>query len=166
MRRLCVSLLFAVAAVGNPTGSNTEPVTETRLCALYESPAEYAGKFVRVRARVVGTDVNDLWIEDERDCSAFSSYMIMLAEFPQNVWPQPPFTLEQNTSLAEFNAALRRPVALWATLEARFDPVFVWRAKKRIRVGEGNGFGKKQRYDGRLVVREISDVRTMILPRR
>jgi hypothetical protein len=43
---------------------------------------------------VIGTDVNDLWIEDERDCSAFTSYMIMRAEFPQNVRPQPPFTLE------------------------------------------------------------------------
>ena len=78
----------------------------------------------------------------------------MLAEFPENVRPTPPFTLEQNTSLGELKVGLHRPVAVWATLEGRFDPVFVWRAKKRIRVGEGNGFGKKQRYGGRLIVRE------------
>jgi len=164
--RLTVTILLAFACAAPASCEAAEPVTVTRLCALYESPAEFAGKVVRVRARVIGTELNDLWIEDERDCSAFNSYMIMLAELPENVRPQPPFTLKQTTSLAEFKAALHRPVALWATLEGRFDPVFVWRAKKRIRVGEGNGFGKKQRYDGRLVLREISDVRTMPLPRK
>ena len=166
MQLFAVTMLLAFAAVIPASGEAAEPVTETRLCALYESPTEYPCKFVRVRARVIGADVKDLLIEDERDCSAFTSWMIMLAEFAENVRPQPPFTLKQNTSLAEFKAALRRPVALWATLEGRFDPAFVWRAKKRIRVGEGNRFGKKRRYDGGLVVCEISDVRTMILPRK
>jgi hypothetical protein len=142
MRLVAVTILLAFAFVLPSNGEAAEPVAETRLCALYESPTDYAGKFVRVRARVIGTDVKDLWIEDERDCSGFASYIIMLAEFPENVRPQPPFSLQQNKSLADFKAALCRPVALWATLEGRFDPVFVWRAKKRIRVGDGNGFGK------------------------
>ena len=155
-----------VAAFADPNATGTEPATETRLCALYESPAEYAGKFVRVRARVIGSDLKDLWIEDPENCDAFNAYMTMLATFPENVEPKPPFLLEQNTSLADFKNALHRPVAVFVTLEGRFDPVFVWRAKRRIRVGEGNGFGKKQPYDGRLVVRKISDVRTMTLPRK
>jgi hypothetical protein len=50
-----------------------------------------------------------------------------------------------------------------ATLEGRFDPVFVWKEKRHIRLADGEGFGKKHRYDGRLVMRRISEVKTMFL---
>jgi hypothetical protein len=38
---------------------------------------------------------------------------------------------------------MHEPVAVFVTLEGKFDPVFVWRAKKRIRIGGGNGFAKE-----------------------
>lgn len=149
-----------------PCGAEPDNVADTTLCALYESPAPYAGKFIRVRARVVGNDLRDLWIEDVAACSAPTSYMFMLAELPENVLPKPPFSLELDTSFAEFRNALTKHVALMATLEGRFDAVFVWREKKHIRLADGKGFGKKHKYDGRLVLREISDVKTIYLPYR
>ncbi len=92
--------------------------------------------------------------------------MALIAELPDNVRPKPAFSLEPNASFTEFQGALNKHVALFATLEGRFDPVFVWREKKHIRVGEGDGFGKKHRYDGRLVLRRISDVKTIFLAYR
>ena len=72
--------------------------------------AEYAGKFVRAHARVLGSDLKDLWIEDLADCAAFKAYLTMLAAVPEDVKPKPPITLEQNTALTEFKNALHRPV--------------------------------------------------------
>jgi len=145
---------------------DSEGVTDTTLCALYENPAPYAGKFVRVRARIIGHDLRDLWIEDVSACSKPTSYMFMLAELPENARPKPPFSLEMNPSLSDFREALPKHVALMATLEGRFDPAFVWKEKRHIGLAEGEGFGKKHRYDGRLVLRRISDVKTIFLPYR
>jgi hypothetical protein len=52
------------------------------------------------------------------------------------------------------------------TLEGRFDPAFVWKDQKRIRVGDGNGYGKNHAADARLVLRKMSDVETRYMPRR
>ena len=92
--------------------------------------AEYAGKFVRAHARVLGSDLKDLWIQDLADCAAFKAYLTMLAAVPEDVKPKPPITLEQNTALTEFKNALHRPVAVFATLEGRFSPVFAWKANE------------------------------------
>jgi len=54
----------------------------------------------------------------------------MLAAVPEDVKPKPPITLEQNTALTEFKNALHRPVAVFATLEGRFSPVFAWKANE------------------------------------
>jgi hypothetical protein len=89
----------------------SDSVTDTTLCALYENPAPYAGKFVRVRARVIGHDLRDLWIEDVSACSKPTSYIFMLAELPEHVRPEPRFSLEMNPSLAEFREALPKHVA-------------------------------------------------------
>ena len=132
---------------------DAESVTETSLCALYESPARYAGNFVRVRARVMGHDLKDLWIEDVSACPAPTAYMSMLAELPDNVRPKPSFLLEPNASFLEFRDALHKHVALMAPLEGRLDPVFVWKEKKH-------------HYDGRIILRQISDVKTIFLPYR
>ena len=69
--------------------------------------------------------------------------MFMLAELPENVWPKPNFSLKVDTSVAEFRDALTKHVGLMATLEGRFDAVFVWREKKHIRLADGKGFGKE-----------------------
>jgi hypothetical protein len=148
--------------VASLCAAESDNVTDTTLCALYDSPVRYAGTFVRVRAHIIGRDLKELWIDTT--CPAASVYMITLAELPENVRPKAPFSLELNSAFSEFKDALNRHVAITATLEGRFDPVFVWKEKKRLRVGAGNGFGKKHRYDARLVLRKISDVRTFPLP--
>ena len=141
--KFTVASLLIAGSLGFVYAADSEGVTQTTLCALYESPSQYAGKFVQLRARVIGHNVNDLWIEDVSVCSTPTAYMFMLAE-----------------------DALPRHVALMATLEGRFDPVFVWKDKKQVRVGEGDRFGKKHRYDGRIVVRKITSVKTIFLAYR
>jgi len=53
-----------------------------------------------------------------------------------------------------------------ATLQARFDAVFVWKDRKRVRIAEGQGFGRKHAADARLVLQRMSDVITRNIPRR
>jgi len=132
---LAAMCLLVVGSIGCLQAGDAEAVTETTLCALYESPARYAGNFVRVRARVIGVDLKDLGIDDVSACSAPTAYMFMLAELPDNVRPKPSFSLEPNASFSEFRDALHKHVALLATLEGRFDPVFVWKERSTSELG-------------------------------
>jgi len=140
-------------------------VVKTTMCSLWESPGEYAGKMVEVRANVIATDMSYLWI-DFQGCPLEVGYMHLLAALPERVQPRPDFELEENSSAVELREALGRHVAIIATFEGRFEPVFVWRNQQRIRVGEGEGFGRRQDYDGRIIVRRISEVETLPIPYR
>ncbi len=148
--------------------SSASPVAAT-LCDLYQHPEQYAGKMVKVRGGTVG----DLHIEDtlhDSHAEPCPAYMRIVVVFPDQVRPAPGFELLKDESYRKFSEALHSPspVHIDATYEGRFDPVFVWRDHKRIRVGQGNeeGYGKKHEYDGRIVLHQVSDVWAKPLPHR
>ena len=84
---------------------------------------------------------------------------------PSNVSPRPPF-VERDASFRKYEEALQKPMQVEATLQARFDAVFVWKDRKRVRIAEGQGFGRKHAADARLVLQRMSDVITRNIPRR
>jgi len=150
-------------------GQDAVKPIETSLCELYQHPEDYAGKMIKVRAGSVGSlrIENTLHDSPAEPCPA---YMRMVVVFPEQVEPAPPFQLVQDESYKKLAEALHSPGSthIDATYEGRFDPVFVWRDHKRIRVGQGNeeGYGKKHEYDGRIVLHQVSDVWAKPLPRR
>jgi hypothetical protein len=92
--------------------------------------------------------------------------MTIAMELPHNVTPKPDFDLERDDSFKDYQNALKKPTRIEATLEGRFDPVFVWRNRQRVRVGEGKGYGKKHFADGRLVLHRMSDVVAWPIPHK
>jgi len=64
---MALAACLSAQSASAPMSALRAPI-DTTLCALYESPATYASKFVRVRARVVSHDLKDLWIEDVTEC--------------------------------------------------------------------------------------------------
>jgi len=168
MRATCTYavLLFWLAFCGAQEALT--PV-ETTLCELYQNPEQYAGKMIRVR----GGSVSDLRIENTRHDSPAvkcSAYMRLVVVFPDQVKPEPPFQLIRDESYKKLDEALHSPgpIHIDATYEGRFDPAFVWRNGKRIRVSQNQvkGYGNKHQYDGRIVLRQVSDVWTKRLPQR
>lgn len=150
-------------------GQGAAKPVEVTLCDLYQHPDQYHGKMVKVR----GSSVDNLHLEDMLPDSPSQScpdYMRLVVVFPNQVRPAPGFQLVEDEAFKKLAEALRflGPIHIDATYEGRFDPVFVWRDHKRIRVGEGNenGYGKKHEYDGRIVLRQVSDVWAKPLPRK
>ena len=128
------------------------------LCELYEHPEQYAGKMVSVQASVAG---NDLWI-DSFEQKACPSWMQVVVVFPDWVKPEPGFSLVRDDSITQLLEGARKGNGVHATFEGRFDAAFVWRNHKKIPVGTDVGYGKKNRYGGRIVLQRVSDV--VVLP--
>jgi hypothetical protein len=158
-----LSILFAGAQ-----SHNGQAPLKVTMCDLYTDPQKYAGKMIEVRATIVGH--HDPTLEQPaftpQDPCGASAYMTTGLEIPQNVKPKPKFDLIRDESFQKYEEALAKSMRIEATMEGRFDPVFIWRNRKRERVGEGEGFGKKHSKDARLVLHRISDVVTKYNPRR
>jgi len=96
--------------------------------------------------------------------------MRILVVFPDQVKPSPGFQIVQDESYKKLVDALHYsgPIHIDATYEGRLDAAFAWRDHKRIKVGQnaGNGYGEKHEYDGRIVLRQVSDVWAMPLPHK
>ncbi|MEI9977030.1 MAG: hypothetical protein WDO73_36260 [Ignavibacteriota bacterium] len=135
------------------------------MCDLYENPALYAGRMVEFRASVIGYG-NDRHLDDFSRQEACSAYMWIAMQFPQDVKPKAEFNLERDVDFEKYENALHRGLNIEATVVGRFDPVFVWRDKHRVRVGPGEGFGKKHLADGRLVLERMCDITTHYVPKR
>jgi hypothetical protein len=135
------------------------------MCDLFEHPEQYAGKMVAVSAGLTGYDLSLDDLSNQKPCAA---YMRVHLELPHDVRPKPSFGLIRDEMLNTFFDALHKGMNVVATYEGRFDPVFVWRDRKRIRVSqdEDNGFGKKHQYDARLILQRISDVVARPVPRK
>jgi hypothetical protein len=135
------------------------------MCDLYEHPEQYAGKMIEVRANASGSDFSLGDFSNQKSCSA---YMRLHLEFPQDIKPTPSFDLIRDDAANNFLGKMHEGMNVIATYEGRFDPAFVWRDQKRIRVGQGieKGYGKKHRYDGRIVLQKISDVLARPIPHR
>ena len=162
----CVLMFFGSVDRAQPR-SETEPL-KTTMCDLYKDPQMYAGKVIEVRATIVGyraPEITQPAFLPQEPCLA-SGYMRIALELPQNVQPKPAFDLVSDESFQKYQAALQKPMRVEATLEGRFDPAFIWENHKRVRIGEGKGYGKNHSADGRLVLRKMSDVSTRYMPRR
>jgi hypothetical protein len=163
----CLTLsLLSSFAMGRPENETT-PLKVT-MCDLYTAPQKYAGKMIEVRATIVGYKSPTLeapaFVAPE-PCAA-AAYMTIALELPQIAKPKPDFELVRDESFKKYEEAIRKPMRIEATLQGRFDPVFVWKDHKRVRVGEGQGYGKDHSADGRLLLRKIEDVATYYMPRR
>ncbi len=145
------------------TGKQAAPVKVT-FCDLYQDPHKYSGKMIEVRAIVYGYP--NATLDEANAHEQCSSYMTIGLEFPRNVRPKPDFDLERDKSFQKFEEGWRRGMRVIARFEGRFDPVFTWRDHKRMRVGEGPGFGKKHAEDGRLILHRVSEVKALYVPRK
>jgi len=150
-------------------GQDGTAPTEATLCSLYQFPERYTGKMIRVR----GGSVSGLAIEDLRHDSqqeACPTYMRIIVVFPDQVRPSPSFELIRDDAYKKLYDALHYggPIHIDATYEGRFDAAFAWRDNKRTRVGDNTekGYGKHHEYDGRIVLRQVSDVWARPLPRK
>lgn len=123
------------------------------------------GKMVEVRATIVGYRDPTVELPSFSRQEPCFAYLNIALEFPQNVSPRPPF-VERDASFRKYEEALQKPMPVEATLQARFDAVFVWKDRKRVRIAEGQGFGRKHAADARLVLQRMSDVITRNIPRR
>jgi len=142
---------------------------EATLCDLYQHPEQYAGKMVRVR----GGSVSELSIENilhDSPVEPCPTYMRIIVVFPDQIKPAPGFQLVRDEAYKKLEEALhyQGPVRIDATYEGRFDAAFAWRDHKRIRIGQNKekGYGKKHKYDARIVLRQVSDVWAKPVPRR
>ncbi len=166
MARSCALLLVSC---GFCWGQEAVKPIETTLCELYRNPEQYAGKMIKVR----GASVGSLSIGDalhDSPAGKCPAYMRIIVVFPEQVKPAPAFQLVRDDSYRKLEEALHAagPTHIDATYEGRFDAAFVWRDQKRIRIAEDQvkGYGKKHEYDGRIVLRQVSDVWTRRLPQR
>lgn len=162
----CVSLL---ADCPVSWGQSAAKPVEVTLCDLYEHPEKYADKIIKVR----GGSISGLRIEDilhDSHADSCPAYMRILVVFPDQVKPSPGFQIVQDESYKKLVDALHYsgPIHIDATYEGRLDAAFAWRDHKRIKVGQnaGNGYGEKHEYDGRIVLRQVSDVWAMPLPHK
>jgi hypothetical protein len=162
--RLSIPFLLTSALLAQKTEGN-EPV-EVTLCELYQHPEQYQGRIISVRGTILG--YKEIWIETptSQRVPTRPAYMTILLDAPENIRPKPFFKLEKDEAYRQYENAQSKGMRIEATLEGRFDPVFTWKEQKRIRVGEGQGFGKKHRADARIALRRMSDLKTWVLPRR
>jgi len=162
-------LLVTVSALNQQSAVQPHVIPESSvrvtLCDMFKDPQQYAGKLVEFRAAVIGTKLQDMWLEEAQSLpGGCDAYMRIVAAFPAEVTPNPPFVFQRDATFDEFRSAIPT-MRVYATFTGRFDPVFVWRDQKRIRIAEGNGYGKKHNYDGRVVLLRITDVLARHIPR-
>ena len=155
-------LLFTSGALPGQEEKHTDAVNVT-FCDLYSDPQKYAGKIVVVRAIVYGYDNSTLGPAGPKDESC-TSYMTIGLALSQVIKPSPDFTTLRDESFQTFEHARQTGMRIVATFEGRFDPVFVWQGHKRVRVGEGQRFGRKHLEDGRIILRRVSDIIALSIP--
>lgn len=143
---------------------------EVTLCDLYQHPEKHAGRMIKVRGGSVGGDLRIEDILHDSHSEPCPTYMRIVVVFPDQVKPTPRFHLVRDESYKKLEEALHYPgpIHIDATFEGRFDAAFVWRDHKRVRVGpdEEKGYGKKHEYDGRIALRQVSDVWAKPIPRK
>ena len=150
----CVLLLAFYTPIGRRHADQLSAPIKATLCELAEHPEQYAGKMVTVHASEMG---KDFWIEDftNRSCSSWTQVIVV---YPDQIKPAPGFDLVRDDTFNKFFEEVRKGKNVEATYEGRFDAAYVWRDHKRISVGTDKGYGKKQKYGARIVLRSISEV--------
>jgi|SRR5712671_7801093 len=142
-----------------------DSVVTVSLCELQSHPELYSGKLVKVRAGIRG-DLKDARLTELLIAEPCFTYLNIIVELPEGVRPTPSFELTRDKAFKEYLDALGSHLMVQATLEGRFDVTFKWQDRKRVRIGEGKGFGKGNVGDARLVLRRVSDVEKRPFPPR
>ena len=159
MYQLCIALLLFASSHVTGQSEASAVAIKTTLCELAQHPEKYLGSMVEVRASVSN---NDLSIDDFEQKPACASWMGVVLVLPEQVKPNVRWEVIRDSSFLDLFASLRKGMNVQATFEGRFDAVYRWMDQKKVWV-EGvdrrlAGFGKKGRYGGRLVLRQISEV--------
>jgi len=166
VQAVIICVLCLICGAVSPGQDSAKPVAVT-LCDLYQHPDRYQGRVVKVRAGSVSSlDIGD--VLHDAPARACPSYMRMLVIFPDQTHSGPTLQLVKDEAYRKLSEALRYPgpVHIDATYEGRFDAAYSWRENKRVRVAGGaeGGYGKRQEYDGRIVLHQVSDVWSEPLP--
>jgi hypothetical protein len=155
---LVLLCMLDVEAGQSQAPRESEPLKVT-LCDLYENPAAYMGKMVRVRGTVSSSDLS---IEDfsHTACSRWTNLIVV---FPDQVKPKPDFALAQDDSLSAFLDAVRKGKNVEATFYGQFDAIFIWHNQRQVFLLPGGGFerkgfGKKHQYGAEITLQSVSDV--------
>jgi hypothetical protein len=92
--------------------------------------------------------------------------MHLVVVFPSEAKPSPDFQIVQDGSYKKLMESLHYPgpIHIEATYEGLFESAVTMQDGKRTRLG--NGYGKKHEYDGRIVLRQVSEVWTKPLAGR
>ncbi len=133
--------LWAHKTIRPQIDANEPQFLKVRMCDLYNDPLRYAGKLVEFRAVAMGRRLDDLWIEDF-DGPTCDAYMRIVAVFPEQVTPKPPFSFIGNEAFRRFASSIRG-IGSKQTLQAVSDPGFVWREKKRSMIADVAGLRDK-----------------------
>jgi hypothetical protein len=126
------------------------------LCELYEHPEKYTGRTVEVRASVTrGMLLDDF--SAQRPCAA---YMRLQVDVSRGDDPASEMNRKRDGAWADICEKLRKGMNVVATFEGRFDPEFVWRNQKRIKIKTGaeGGYSKRDKSDGRIILYSVDDV--------
>jgi hypothetical protein len=172
IKQIVAMVLLSVPIAGQDSIREPEKrILVTTLCDLAERPQQYAGKVVSVRADFFGkkfgkNSFEEFWIEDFETSQHCSAYLSIIVVSPDRVRPHPGFDLTKNRALQDFTNSVSKGLRVIATYTGRFDVAYVWRNQKRIQVGAVAGFGAKGEYDGRIVLRQVSDVIARSVPRK
>ena len=158
MRYAILTAIFIFVASALAIGQRDAAIPEqVSMCELYKNPKAHAGKIVQFRASVTHWDSRHFWLDDFRTPERCEAYMRLVTVFPRDVSPRPSFHFAKDESWQRFAAEIQSQ-NVEAAFVGVFQPYFVWRDHKRFSVSDHQECGKKQKYDGRLVLLRVSDV--------
>ena len=151
-------------------GDQTAKPIPLTMCDLFEHPEQYTGKLVEVRGTSNGYPI---WLWDvpiHGSTKTCSGWLNVTTVFPREVSPPPDFDLVRDESLGKFENAINRHMGIIATYEGRFDILYVIRDGKRINLATGKQerrrAGRMSFFDARIIIRSVSDVVSLPVPRK
>lgn len=164
MRCAILTTVLMVVVSALAIGHSVPVPEQVTMCELYKNPRVYAGKIVQFRASVTHWDSKHFWL-DARTPERCEAYMRLVTVFPHDISPRPSFQFAEDESWHQFAAEIRSQ-NVEAAFVGVFQPYFVWRDQKRFSVTDDQESGKKQKYDGLLVLLRVSDVVARPVPRK
>lgn len=151
--------LFVLLAFGQLTpGQEQAPAASADMCSLVQAPQEWAGQFVKVRARLVRLKSGEWAIHD-------TCWPPVLLSSPEELKPSPGFVLDPGSDTEALRRAKSERVSLVGEFEGRID----WSGESAVQ-GKGKSAGRKRGPFGkaklpvRMVLRRISDCTVIDLP--
>lgn len=163
--KLVAVVLLAFPVASGQVDNVVVPVPVT-MCDLYKSPERYGGKLVQFRAVAMGRDLKHLWLDDFAPPQGCDAYMHVIAVLPSAVSSKTEVELVEDQAWRKFVTTLPS-MTVEATFVGVFNPYFVWREHRRVRVNDvvPSAYRKKTAYDARLVLRNVANVDARQAPR-